>query len=200
MKKCKLVHQEKQGWMQRTCWRIFELAFAFVSRVSRTECKANGMRIRNCLSDKYCALTLRKIKPILTKTWLRLLWEIWSYTFLKPGSHLRCNRNSNRVTTKCESIRGKQNTSLTSGWFSQVYSRFSRDVTAAMLYKNNSEKSLLGIWFYYYAKLERHFAIVLCTNMAVSSREGKPRIEFFKTAGDGHDKAMFLFCSFCLSY
>ena len=42
--------------------------------------------------------------------------------------------------------------------------------------QNNSEKSLLGIWFYYYAKLERHFAIVLYTNKAVSSREWKPRI------------------------
>ena len=41
---------------------------------------------------------------------------------------------------------------------------------------NNRETSLLGIWFYYYAKLERHFAIVLYTNMAVSSREWKPRI------------------------
>ena len=42
---------------------------------------------------------------------------------------------------------------------------------------NNSEKSLLGVWSYYYPKLERHFAIVLYTNMAVSSREWKPRIE-----------------------
>ena len=31
--------------------------------------------------------------------------------------------------------------------------------------QNNSEKGLLGIWFYYYAKPERHFAIVLYTNM-----------------------------------
>jgi len=30
--------------------------------------------------------------------------------------------------------------------------------------------------FYYCAKLERHFAIVLYTNMAVSSREWKPRL------------------------
>ena len=42
--------------------------------------------------------------------------------------------------------------------------------------QNNSEKSLLGIWLYYYAKLERHFAIVLYTNMAASSRECNPRI------------------------
>ena len=41
---------------------------------------------------------------------------------------------------------------------------------------NNSEKILLGIWFYYYATLERHFAFVLYTNMAVLSREWKPRI------------------------
>ena len=44
---------------------------------------------------------------------------------------------------------------------------------------NNSEKSLLGIWFYYYTKHERHFAIVMCTNIAVSSREWKPRIAFY---------------------
>ena len=42
--------------------------------------------------------------------------------------------------------------------------------------QNNSEKSLLGIWFYYYAKLEWHFAIVLYTNMAVLLREWKQRI------------------------
>ena len=42
--------------------------------------------------------------------------------------------------------------------------------------QNNSEKNILGISFYYYAKLERHFATVLYTNMAVSSREWKPRI------------------------
>ena len=37
--------------------------------------------------------------------------------------------------------------------------------------QNDSEKSLLGIWFYYYAKRERHFDSVLYTNMALSSRE-----------------------------
>ena len=42
--------------------------------------------------------------------------------------------------------------------------------------QNKGDKSLLGIRFYYYAKLERHFAIVLYTNIAVSSRERKPRI------------------------
>ena len=31
-------------------------------------------------------------------------------------------------------------------------------------------------WFYYYTELERHFPIVFYTNMAVSSREWKPRI------------------------
>ena len=36
--------------------------------------------------------------------------------------------------------------------------------------QNNGEKSLLGIWPYYYAKLERHFAIVLYTNMSAQSR------------------------------
>ena len=51
---------------------------------------------------------------------------------------------------------------------------FSRDVTAAMLVYRTIAKKVLGIWFYYYAKLERHFGIVLCTNMAVSSREWKP--------------------------
>ena len=44
--------------------------------------------------------------------------------------------------------------------------------------QDNSAKTLLGIWFYYYAKLERHFAIVLYTNMALSSREWKPRIKY----------------------
>ena len=42
--------------------------------------------------------------------------------------------------------------------------------------QNNSEKNLLGLWLYHYAKLERRFAIVFYTNMAVSSREWKPRI------------------------
>ena len=42
--------------------------------------------------------------------------------------------------------------------------------------QNNSEKIILGIWFYYYSKRERHFAIVLYTSMGVSSREWKPRI------------------------
>ena len=42
--------------------------------------------------------------------------------------------------------------------------------------QKNSEKSHLGVWLYYYGKLERHFAIVLHTNIAVSSREWKPRI------------------------
>ena len=39
--------------------------------------------------------------------------------------------------------------------------------------QNNSEKSPLGIWWYYNAKRERHFAIVLYTDMAVSSRENQ---------------------------
>ena len=37
--------------------------------------------------------------------------------------------------------------------------------------QNNREKSLLGIWLYYYAKHEPSFPIVLYTNMAVSSRD-----------------------------
>ena len=40
--------------------------------------------------------------------------------------------------------------------------------------QSNSEKGLLGIWFYDYAKLEPHFAIVLFTNMAFSPCEWKP--------------------------
>ena len=36
---------------------------------------------------------------------------------------------------------------------------------------NKSEKVFLGILFYYSANLERHFAIDLYTNIAVSSRE-----------------------------
>ena len=34
----------------------------------------------------------------------------------------------------------------------------------------------LWIWFYFYAKLERHFATVSYTNMAISSGEWKPKI------------------------
>ena len=45
--------------------------------------------------------------------------------------------------------------------------------------KEQQWKSLLGIWFYSYAKLERHFASVVYTNMAVLSRDWKPRIVFF---------------------
>ena len=54
--------------------------------------------------------------------------------------------------------------------------------------QNNSAKSLLGIRFCYYDSIidyillllnhERHFAMVLFTNMAFSSREWKPRIRF----------------------
>ena len=36
--------------------------------------------------------------------------------------------------------------------------------------QNNNVKGFSGISFYYYAKLERHFAVVLYTNMAASSR------------------------------
>ena len=51
-------------------------------------------------------------------------------------------------------------------------SRFSRDVRAAMLvHRTIAKKVFSGIRFYHYAKLERHFAIVLYTNMAVSSRD-----------------------------
>ena len=56
---------------------------------------------------------------------------------------------------------------------------FSRDVTSAMLVYSTIVKKVLFIRFYYHAKLERHFAIVLYTNMAVSSREWKPRLAFF---------------------
>ena len=45
--------------------------------------------------------------------------------------------------------------------------------------QNNGDRSLLGIWFYYYAKRERHFAIVLCTNMSASSRECNPTISSY---------------------
>jgi len=59
-----------------------------------------------------------------------------------------------------------------SGLFSVFMWRHGRHVGV----QNNSEKSLLGLWFCYHAKLERHFAIVLYTNMAISSCEWKPRI------------------------
>ena len=52
---------------------------------------------------------------------------------------------------------------------------FTCDVTAAMLaYRTIAKKVFWG--FYCYAKLERHFAIVLYTNMAVLSRQWKPGI------------------------
>ena len=51
-----------------------------------------------------------------------------------------------------------------SGLFSVFMWRHGRHVGV----QNNSEKSLLGLWFYHYAKLEQHFAIVLNTNTAVS--------------------------------
>ena len=41
-----------------------------------------------------------------------------------------------------------------------------------------SREKVLGIWLYYYAKLVRHFAIVLYTNMAVLSRKWKHPIQF----------------------
>ena len=60
-----------------------------------------------------------------------------------------------------------------------ITSRFSCDFAAAMLvYRTMAKKVFLGIWFYHHAKLERHFAIVLYTNMAVSSRKWKSRILF----------------------
>ena len=65
-------------------------------------------------------------------------------------------------------------------WILQ-YSRFSHDVTAAMLVYRTVAKKVFWGWFYYYAKLERHFAIDLYTNMAVSSRQWKPRIDFNST-------------------
>ena len=40
-----------------------------------------------------------------------------------------------------------------------------------MVYRTIGKKILLGILFYYCAKFERHFAIVLYTNIAVLSRE-----------------------------
>ena len=40
-----------------------------------------------------------------------------------------------------------------------------------LLYTSMAKKILSGILFYYYGKLERHFAIVLYTNIAVLSRD-----------------------------
>ena len=40
-----------------------------------------------------------------------------------------------------------------------------------LVYTTIEKKILLGILFYYYLKFERHFAIVLYTNIAVLSRE-----------------------------
>ena len=51
------------------------------------------------------------------------------------------------------------------------YSWLAPDVSAAMFLYRTVAKKVLGIWFYYCAKLERHFAIVLYTNMSASSRE-----------------------------
>ena len=57
------------------------------------------------------------------------------------------------------------------------YSWFAPDVTAAMLVYRTIAKKVFWEFDYYYAKLERHFAIVLYTNMAASSRECNPRID-----------------------
>ena len=57
-------------------------------------------------------------------------------------------------------------------WKRKYYPWFSRDVTAAiLLYRTIAKESLLEILFYYFAKLDGHVAIVLYTNMAVSSGE-----------------------------
>ena len=57
-------------------------------------------------------------------------------------------------------------------WKRKYYSRFSPDVTAAILvYRTIAKESLLEILFYYFAKLDGHVAIVLYGNMAVSSCE-----------------------------
>lgn len=57
-------------------------------------------------------------------------------------------------------------------WKRKYYSRFSRDLTAAiLLYRTIAKESLLEILFYYFAKLDGHVAIVLYGNMAVSSCE-----------------------------
>ena len=42
-------------------------------------------------------------------------------------------------------------------------------------WKGQKRKSLLGIWLYYHARLELHFAPALTTNMATSSRGCNPR-------------------------
>ena len=52
-----------------------------------------------------------------------------------------------------------------------IYRVFSRDVTAAMLVYTTKAKKKWGILFHCSAILERHFAIVLYTNIAVSSLE-----------------------------
>ena len=54
----------------------------------------------------------------------------------------------------------------------KYFSWFSRDVTATMLvYRTIAKESLSQILLYYFAKRDRHFAIVLYPNMAVSSCE-----------------------------
>ena len=53
---------------------------------------------------------------------------------------------------------------------------FAPDLTVSTLVYRTMARSLLGIWTYYKAKLERHFAIVLYTNISASSRECNPRI------------------------
>ena len=51
------------------------------------------------------------------------------------------------------------------------YRFFTRSHGGHVGVQNNSKKRFLGILFYYYANLERHFALVLYTNSAVLSRE-----------------------------
>ena len=62
-------------------------------------------------------------------------------------------------------------------FFLSVFSVFTWRHGGHVGVQNNSDKSVLGIWFYYHAKLEQHLPIVLYTNMAGSPRDWKPRID-----------------------
>lgn len=59
-----------------------------------------------------------------------------------------------------------------------VYGWVSPDVITAMfVHRTTEKKTLLGIRLYYYVNHEPSFVIVLCTNMAVVSRDWKRHIQ-----------------------
>ena len=148
-----------------------DLCFAAVLVLTTTwndlfcSCVDNVITLRQLFTFFYLSpnrsheFTPRKVRAHFTshKTWnnREVIERRWSYIF-RGGSRRRC---------RCACL-----TSL----HSVLPWRHGGHVGV----QNNKEKSILGILCHFYAKLERHFTIALYTNMAFSSREWKPRIDF----------------------